>query len=213
MTPASTANVSPQKAPFLQWLVAVPLLYLLLTLSALFVANTLVAGLRASGRPVSERLVRIREDESALVATIPTGHPVRLAASAIEYSARRIASYAVAIQAMASAAYIADLGNASFIVVRRGAMAFGLLAPMLIVFAAALQDGLAQRELRKYGGDPESSFVYHTAKGSVGTSIGVLVAAYLLCPTALHPHVVLCLLSPICALGVAITVTKFKKYL
>ena len=206
-------QVSPLKAPFLQWLVGIPLLYVLLTLSALLVGATATAGLRASGHPISAVLVAVRIEESQLIAGIPLTHPVRLGVRGLDWIGDWAHRHTLAINKMLSNDYISDVANAVYIITRRGAMAFGLLAPMLIVFAAALQDGLAQRELRKYGGDPESSFVYHTAKGSIGTWIGLIVAAYLLFPTALHPHAVLCVLSPICALGIAIAVTKFKKYL
>lgn len=206
-------QVAPPKAPFLQWLVAIPLLYVLLTLSALIVGATAAAGLRASGNPVSAQLLRMRTEESGLIAGIPLSHPVRMGAQGLDWIGDWSHRHALAINKMLSNDYISDVADAAYIITRRGVMAFALLAPMLIVFAAALQDGLAERELRKYGGDPESSLVYHAAKSSIGTWIGLIVAAYLLFPTALHPHAVLCVLSPVCALGIALTVTKFKKYL
>lgn len=206
-------QVAPPKAPFLQWLVSIPLLYVLLTLSALLLGATATAGLRASGHPISAQLLRLRTEESRLIAGIPLTHPVRLGARGLDWVGDWSHRHALAINKMLSNDYLSDVAHTAYIITRRGLMAFGLLAPMLIVFAAAFQDGLAQRELRKYGGDPESALVYHSAKGSIGTWIGLLVAGYLLFPTALHPHAVLCVLSPICALGIAITVTKFKKYL
>ena len=211
MTPVT--QVAPPKAPFLQWLVGIPLLYVLLTLSALLIGATAAAGLRASGHPVSAALQAVRNDESQLIEGIPLTHPVRLGVRGLDWVGDWAHRNALAINKMLSNNYLNDVANTAYIITRRGLMAFGLLAPMLIVFAAALQDGLAQRELRKYGGDPESSFVYHTAKSSIGTWIGLIVAAYLLFPAALHPHAVLCVLSPICALGITITVTRFKKYL
>ena len=209
----ASPQVAPPQAPLLQWFIAIPLLYVLLTMSAMLLVTTTVAGLRAYGKPVSERLENIRALETQLIAGIPSSHPVRFATATLDQGSAWIGRYGLAINKMASNAYLADVGNAAYIVLRRGAMAFGLLAPLLVILVVAVQDGLAQRELRKFGNDPESSMVYHTAKSSVSTWIGLVVAGYLLIPTALHPHVALCVLAPICGYALAITVTKYKKYL
>lgn len=213
MSTSAAPTVQPPQAPMLQWLVAIPLLYVLLSLVAMLLVTTTVAGLRASGRPVSTQLVAIRTLETQLVAGIPANHPVRYAVSGLEITSAFVARHITALKALAAPEYLDDIGNAAYIVLRRGFMAFGLLAPMLVVFAAAAQDGLAQRELRKLGNDPESAFVYHSAKKSVGTWVGLVVAVYLLIPVALHPHVVLCVLTPICAYAIALAVTKYKKHL
>ncbi len=99
------------------------------------------------------------------------------------------------------------------IVLSRVGVALGLLVPLGVVLFAAVQDGLAQRELRKYGGDPESALVFQQARGSITTWIGGCLIFYFAAPIAIHPNVVLSVLTPIAVIGVFLSVARFKKFL
>ena len=99
------------------------------------------------------------------------------------------------------------------IVLARVGVALGLLVPLAVVLFAALQDGLAERELRKYGGDPESALVFQQARGSITTWIGGCLILYFAAPIAIHPNVVLSVLTPIAVIGVFLSVARFKKFL
>lgn len=89
-----------------------------------------------------------------------------------------------------------------------------LSLPVFVLFAwVALVDGLVLRDLRRWGGGRESSFVYHYARKvflPVFLSAWVL---YLVSPVSLHPSWILLPFALAFALAVTITVSTFKKYL
>jgi len=99
------------------------------------------------------------------------------------------------------------------IVLSRVGVALGLLVPLGVVLFAALQDGLAERELRKYGGDPESALVFQQARGSITTWIGGCLILYFAAPIPIHPNVVLSVLTPIAVISIFLSVARFKKFL
>ncbi len=71
------------------------------------------------------------------------------------------------------------------------------------------QGGFVKRDLRRWGGGRESSFVYHWAKRS---AMPLLILSWVIClalPFSLHPTFIVLLF----ALSVAVTASTFKKYL
>jgi integrating conjugative element membrane protein (TIGR03747 family) len=74
-------------------------------------------------------------------------------------------------------------------------------------------DGLVQRDLRRFGGAVESSFLYHHLKKLLRPLISVPILVYLAAPWPLHPTAVF--IPPALAFGwiVQRTVARFKKYL
>ena len=89
-----------------------------------------------------------------------------------------------------------------------------LSLPVFVLFAwMALVDGLVLRDLRRWGGGRESSFVYHYArKASLPLFLSAWVL-YLVSPVSIHPSWILLPFALAFALAVRITAITFKKYL
>lgn len=97
------------------------------------------------------------------------------------------------------------------------AVRVAILVLALPVFGLAglvgLVEGLVARDLRRWGGGRESSFVYHWAKR---TAIPFLVLAwvvYLAMPVSLHPTIIVLPCATAFGLSLSITASTFKKYL
>ncbi|WP_018995388.1 TIGR03747 family integrating conjugative element membrane protein [Thioalkalivibrio sp. ALJ2] len=89
-----------------------------------------------------------------------------------------------------------------------------LAMPVFVLFAlVALVDGLVQRDLRRWGGGRESSFVYHHAKRLMAPSIAMAWVVYLALPFSVHPNWVILPFALLNAITIAITASSFKKYL
>ena len=89
-----------------------------------------------------------------------------------------------------------------------------LAMPVFLLFSlVALVDGLVQRDLRRWGGGRESSFVYHYAKKATLPLVVITWVVYLALPFSLHPTFVVLPFAVLFALSVAVTAGTFKKYL
>ncbi|WP_051302421.1 TIGR03747 family integrating conjugative element membrane protein [Sedimenticola selenatireducens] len=89
-----------------------------------------------------------------------------------------------------------------------------LAMPVFLLFSLlALVDGLVQRDLRRWGGGRESSFVYHYAKKAALPLVVLAWVTYLALPFSLHPTFVVLPFATLFALSVAVTASTFKKYL
>ena len=89
-----------------------------------------------------------------------------------------------------------------------------LAMPIFLLFSlVALVDGLVQRDLRRWGGGRESSFVYHYAKKAALPLVVLAWVIYLALPFSLHPTFVVLPFAALFALTVAVTASTFKKYL
>jgi len=89
-----------------------------------------------------------------------------------------------------------------------------LAMPVFLLFSlVALVDGLVQRDLRRWGGGRESSFVYHYAKKATLPLVVLAWVVYLALPFSLHPTFVVLPFTTMFALTVAVTASTFKKYL
>ena len=89
-----------------------------------------------------------------------------------------------------------------------------LATPVFVLFTlVALVDGFVQRDLRRWGGGRESSFVYHWAKRSALPLLVLSWVVYLALPFSLHPTFVILPFATLFALSVAVTASSFKKYL
>lgn len=89
-----------------------------------------------------------------------------------------------------------------------------LAMPIFLLFSlVALVDGLVQRDLRRWGGGRESSFVYHYAKNAAVPMVVLTWVTYLALPFSLHPTFVILPFAALFALTVAVTASTFKKYL
>jgi integrating conjugative element membrane protein (TIGR03747 family) len=75
-----------------------------------------------------------------------------------------------------------------------------------------LVDGLVQRDLRRWRGGRESSWVYGWAKISVLPSLYLPWIVYLAMPVSVHPNWVVLPFALFCALAIAVMAASFKKY-
>ncbi len=82
-----------------------------------------------------------------------------------------------------------------------------------LVTVVALVDGLVRRDLRRWGGGRESSFVYHYAKKASIPLIIMAWVVYLALPFSLHPSWIILPFALAFAFAVTITASTFKKYL
>ncbi|WJD72164.1 TIGR03747 family integrating conjugative element membrane protein [Pseudomonas asiatica] len=89
------------------------------------------------------------------------------------------------------------------------------LATPLFLLAATTGavDGLMRRDLRKFGADRESSFVYHRAKRTLLPLMISPWVIYLSIPGSMNPNWVLLPCAVILGGMVAVTAATFKKYL
>jgi integrating conjugative element membrane protein (TIGR03747 family) len=89
-----------------------------------------------------------------------------------------------------------------------------LAVPVFGLFSlVAIVDGLVKRDLRRWGGGRESSFVYHWAKRSALPLLVLTWVVYLALPFSLHPSFVVLPFATLFALSMAVTASTFKKYL
>jgi len=89
-----------------------------------------------------------------------------------------------------------------------------LAMPIFVLFSlVALVDGFVKRDLRRWGGGRESSFVYHWAKRSAMPLMVLSWVIYLALPFSLHPTFIVLPFAALFALSVAVTASTFKKYL
>ncbi len=89
-----------------------------------------------------------------------------------------------------------------------------LAMPVFLLFSlVALVDGLVQRDLRRWGGGRESSFVYHYAKKTALPMVVITWVVYLALPFSAHPSFIVLPFAVMFALSVAVTASTFKKYL
>ncbi len=89
-----------------------------------------------------------------------------------------------------------------------------LSLPVFVLFAwVALVDGLVLRDLRRWGGGRESSFVYHYARKAMLPLFLSAWVLYLVLPVSVHPSWILLPFALAFALAVRVTAGTFKKYL
>ena len=89
-----------------------------------------------------------------------------------------------------------------------------LATPVFLLFSLiGLIDGLVQRDLRRWGGGRESSYLYHYAKNSVWIFILGAWVSYLALPFSLHPVFIVLPFSILFATSISVTASTFKKYL
>jgi integrating conjugative element membrane protein (TIGR03747 family) len=97
------------------------------------------------------------------------------------------------------------------------AVRVAILVLALPVFGLAglvgLVEGLVARDLRRWGGGRESSFVYHWAKRTAIPFLVLAWVAYLAMPFSLHPTIIVLPCAAAFGLSLSITASTFKKYL
>jgi integrating conjugative element membrane protein (TIGR03747 family) len=99
------------------------------------------------------------------------------------------------------------------IAVRAAVLLFAL--PLLVLLSLlAVIDGLMRRDLRRWSGGRESSFIYHHAKKLTSWGLTGGFALYLSCPFGgIDPVLTVVALCAFAAWSLSMTVASFKKYL
>jgi len=94
------------------------------------------------------------------------------------------------------------------------------LAVLIMAFPAfillsllGLVDGLVQRDIRRWSGGRESSFVYHWAKKILYPSLVLPWIIYLAMPVSIHPNLIVLPFAVLFAVSVTVMASTFKKYL
>ncbi|WP_230971766.1 TIGR03747 family integrating conjugative element membrane protein [Nitrogeniibacter aestuarii] len=96
----------------------------------------------------------------------------------------------------------------------RLAIAFYGIPAFAMALCLGFVDGLVRRDLRKWSGGRESSFVYHHAKRFSAWFLGFGFAAYLVWPFGgVNPAHLLLLFVVAVAVSTSTTISSFKKYL
>jgi len=89
-----------------------------------------------------------------------------------------------------------------------------LAFPAFILLAlVGLIDGLVQRDIRRWSGGRESSFVYHWAKRVLYPSLILPWIIYLAIPESVHPNYIVLPFAVLFAISVTVMASTFKKYL
>lgn len=89
-----------------------------------------------------------------------------------------------------------------------------LAMPAFVLLAAmGLIDGLVRRDIRRWSGGRESSFVYHWAKKALYPSFILPWIIYLAIPGSIHPNWVVLPFAVLFAVSVMVMSSTFKKYL
>lgn len=87
------------------------------------------------------------------------------------------------------------------------------LPAFLLFMMVGMTDGLVQRDIRRWSGGRESSFVYHLAKGTVRPIIIAPWFIYLALPWSVHPNFIILPFAMMAGVIVWLTSSSFKKYL
>lgn len=109
--------------------------------------------------------------------------------------------------------YIASAVNTTQVFGVRLAVAVLTTPVFVLIGVAALVDGLVERDLRRYGGGNESSFVYHNVKPWMKPAVVGAWFIYLSMPVSVHPNWIFVPAAMMYGLAVYLTASTFKKYL
>ncbi len=109
--------------------------------------------------------------------------------------------------------YFQALINTTVLYAVRVTVATLSLPSFFLIGAAALIDGLVQREKRIYSGSIERGWVYHHVKPWIRPSIFTTWFFYLGIPFAIHPNLIFGPANVIFGLAVFITASLFKKHI
>jgi integrating conjugative element membrane protein (TIGR03747 family) len=87
------------------------------------------------------------------------------------------------------------------------------LPAFVLLGLMGLTDGLVQRDIRRWSGGRESSFVYHWAKKLLYPALILPWILYLAIPSCIHPNLIVLPFAMLFAVSVRVMASMFKKYL
>lgn len=109
--------------------------------------------------------------------------------------------------------YLAAIINTVKLVLLRLTICLFVLPGFLLVALVAFYDGLVARDIRKYTGGHESSYVFHKAKRWIVPSLLLTISIYLMLPFSLRPAVIFAPSMLFTGLMIYIATSRFKKFL
>jgi hypothetical protein len=109
--------------------------------------------------------------------------------------------------------YVAAGINTVKLVLLRLSICLFVLPGFVLVALAAFCDGLVARDIRKYTGGHESSYVFHKAKRWIVPSLMLTISVYLMLPFSLPPVVIFAPAMLLTGLMIYIAASRFKKFL
>ena len=121
--------------------------------------------------------------------------------TALRLTLRHLGEYLLA------ATYVTQLVGARLAVVFLTIPVFGLMGLMGAI------DGLVARDLRRFGGGAESSFMYHHLKKMIRPMFSVPIFLYLISPWSVHPTWLFGPFALLFGYFMQRTLSRFKKYL
>ena len=88
-----------------------------------------------------------------------------------------------------------------------------VLPGFVLIALVAFYDGLVARDIRKYTGGHESSYVFHKAKRWIVPSLLLTISAYLMLPFSILPAAVFAPSMVLTGLMIYVAASRFKKFL
>ena len=88
-----------------------------------------------------------------------------------------------------------------------------VLPGFILIALVAFYDGLVARDIRKYTGGHESSYVFHKAKRWIVPSFLLTITLYLMLPFSLRPVVIFAPSMLFTGLMIYVATSRFKKFL
>jgi integrating conjugative element membrane protein (TIGR03747 family) len=133
-------------------------------------------------------------------------------------NARMVVGASLQRTSAAGNSMLATLGMVAMYTAMDTALRLAIVVFALPAFALACLlgavDGLVRRDLRKWGGGRESSFIYHHAKATCYLVLGGGFSLYLAWPTGgFNPAYMVLLFTVPVAWTLSLTLSSFKKYL
>lgn len=109
--------------------------------------------------------------------------------------------------------YVLGALNTTKLVLFRLVVCVFSLPGYAVVAAGALIDGVVQRDIRKFTGGHESSYVFHKAKRWVLPGIIATISVYLMLPWSLYPALVFAPSMALFGFMLYVASSRFKKFL
>lgn len=104
-------------------------------------------------------------------------------------------------------------GNVTLTFLLRLAILLQALPLFVLTITIGLVDGLVRRDLRRFGADHESGFVYHHAKRMIGSSLAATGLVWLTVPIILEPEYVFMPGAVLIGVAGSVATGAFKKHL
>ncbi|HCM1931018.1 TPA: TIGR03747 family integrating conjugative element membrane protein [Salmonella enterica subsp. salamae serovar 51:c:-] len=104
-------------------------------------------------------------------------------------------------------------GNVTLTFLLRLAILLQALPLFVLTITIGLVDGLVRRDLRRFGADHESGFVYHHAKRVIGSSLAATGLVWLTVPIILEPEYVFMPGAVLIGVAGSVATGAFKKHL